>query len=73
MAMLWPPPSTACRRRGGSTAAPLPGKALMVLEPQLGLVTDVFCAEDGDAQERSLRGEVLGTVEEGDLWVEAPN
>jgi hypothetical protein len=53
----------------GSTAAPLPGKALVVLEPELGLVRDVFCCEDGHAQERSLLGAVLGTVEEGDLWV----
>jgi len=52
-----------------STAAPLPGKALVVLEPELGLLTDVFCCEDGHAQERSLLPQVLETVERGDLWI----
>jgi hypothetical protein len=32
-----------------STAAPLPGKCLVVLEPELGLLTDVFYCEDGHA------------------------
>jgi hypothetical protein len=52
-----------------STAAPLPGKALVVLEPELGLLTDVFCCEDGHAQERSLLPQVLATVERGHLWI----
>jgi hypothetical protein len=52
-----------------STAAPLPGKALVVLEPELGLLTEVFCCEDGHAQERSLLPQVLGTVERRDLWI----
>jgi hypothetical protein len=52
-----------------STAALLPGKSLVVLEPQLGLLTDVFCCEDGRAQERSLLPQVLETVERGDLWI----
>lgn len=52
-----------------STAAPLPGKALVVLEPALGLATDVVCCEDGHAQERSLLPQVLGIVEAGDLWI----
>jgi hypothetical protein len=52
-----------------STAAPLPGKALVVLEPGLGLLTDVFCCEDGHAQERSLLPQVLETVERGDVWI----
>jgi hypothetical protein len=52
-----------------STAAPLPGKSLVVLEPELGLLTDVFCCEDGHAQERSLLPQVLETVERGDVWV----
>lgn len=41
----------------------------MVLEPTLGLVTEVFPCEDGHAQERALLGEVLKTVDEGDLWI----
>jgi hypothetical protein len=50
-------------------AGALPGKALVVLDPQAMLVSDVFCCEDGHAQERSLLGEVLGSVRPGDLWV----
>lgn len=51
-------------------AGPLPGKSLVVYEPAPGLVTDVFPCEDGPAQERSLFGAVLKTVEAGDLWIE---
>lgn len=48
---------------------PLPGQALVVLEPDRMLVTDVFPCEDGHAQERSLLPQVLPTVEAGDLWI----
>jgi hypothetical protein len=34
------------------------------------LVTDVFPCEEGHAQERALFGDVLKTVEAGDLWME---
>jgi IS4 transposase len=54
-------------------AAPLPGKTLVVLDPQLGLVTDVFPCEDGHAQERALLGPVLDSVQEGELWLEDRN
>jgi IS4 transposase len=57
--------------RGGGP--PLPGQALVVLDPALGLVTDLFPCEDGHAQERSLLPDVLKTVEAGDLWVEDRN
>ena len=50
-------------------AGPLPGKSLVVLDPQLGLATDIFPCEDGYAQERSLLPEVLDTVEASDLWI----
>ena len=50
-------------------AGALPGKSLVVLEPALGLATDIFPCEDGHAQERSLLPEVLDTVEAGDLWI----
>ena len=43
----------------------LPGKSLVVYEPALGVVTDVFPCENGHAQERSLFGAVLDTVEAG--------
>src|SRR5215467_13732815 len=56
-----------------TTAAALPGKSLVVLDPALGLAIDVIPCEDGHAQERSLFAEVLETVEPGDLWIEDRN
>jgi hypothetical protein len=47
----------------------LPGKSLVVYEPAHGLVTDVLPCENGHAQERSLFGALLKTVEAGDLWI----
>jgi hypothetical protein len=54
-------------------AGALPGKTLGVLDPQLGLIIDVFPCEDGHAQERSLLEAVLATVQAGDLWIEDRN
>jgi len=54
-------------------AGALPGKTLGVLDPQLGLIVDVFPCEDGHAQERSLLEPVLATVQAGDLWIEDRN
>lgn len=51
----------------------LPGKSLVVYEPAQGLVTDVFPCEDGHAQERSLFGAVLATVQADDLWIQDRN
>jgi hypothetical protein len=56
-----------------TAAAALPGKSLVVLDPQLGLAIDIFPCEDGHAQERSLLSEVLLTVAAGDLWIEDRN
>jgi IS4 transposase len=56
-----------------TTAAALPGKSLVVLDPALGLAIDVIPCEDGHAQERSLIPDVLGTVEVDDLWIEDRN
>jgi IS4 transposase len=50
-------------------AGALPGKALVVLDPQAMLVTDVFCCEDGHAQERSLLGSVLESIRPGEVWI----
>ena len=47
----------------------LPGKSLVVLDPALMLVTDLFPCEDGHAQERSLVEDVLWTVKKDDLWI----
>ncbi len=41
-----------------------------MLDPTLGLATDIFPCEDGHAQEeRSLLPEVLETVAAGELWI----
>src|SRR5262249_20481939 len=50
-------------------AAPLPGKILVVLEPETGLATDVFLTPDGHASERSLLDDVLQIVQERDVWI----
>lgn len=50
-------------------AAPLPGKSLVVLDPQLRLAVDIFPCEDGHAQERRLFAQVLETVEAKQLWI----
>lgn len=50
-------------------AGPLPGQTLVVLDPELGLVTDIACCENGHAQERSFTGELLEQVTEGEVWI----
>lgn len=50
-------------------AAPLPGKILVVMDPELGLASEAFLTPDGHAQERSLLEEVLQTVRPKDLWI----
>lgn len=49
--------------------APLPGHALVVLDPRLGMAIDVLTCEDGHAQERSLLPELSETIERRDLWI----
>ena len=51
------------------SAAPLPGLALVVLDPAWMLITDVFPCENGHTQERALLGDVLATIRERDLWI----
>jgi hypothetical protein len=50
-------------------SGPLPGQALAVLDPDRMLVTDLFCCDDGEAQERSLFPEVVPFAEPGELWI----
>jgi IS4 transposase len=50
-------------------AAPLPGKILVVMDPERDLACDAFLTPDGHAQERSLLDDVLHTVRERDLWM----
>jgi IS4 transposase len=56
-----------------NAAAALPGKSLVVLDPALDLITDVFPCADGHAQERALLGPVLDSVRPGELWIEDRN
>jgi hypothetical protein len=56
-----------------ATGRAVPGTSLVVYDPALGVVTDVGPCEPGHAQERSLFGAVLDTVEAGDLWMEDRN
>jgi len=51
------------------SAGALPGKSLVVLDPELRLAINVFPCEDGHAQERSLFDQVLKTVKAGELWI----
>lgn len=48
---------------------PLPGKSLVVLDPELMLAIDQFPCEDAYTQERALFSQVLETVETNDVWV----
>jgi Transposase DDE domain len=57
----------------GTWAAPLPGQALVVLDQQRMVITDVILSEDGHAQERSLIPAVLHLVEADQLWIEDRN
>lgn len=50
-------------------SSPLPGQALVVLDPQLRLMIDVFPCEEAYAQERSLLDQVAPTASPGDLWI----
>jgi hypothetical protein len=51
------------------SAGPLPGQALVVLEPEVMLATHMIPCEDAHAQERSMTQEVLALVEAGDCWI----
>ena len=56
-----------------STAAPLPGKSLVVLDPRREAIADLFPIEDGHAQERSGLDAVIETIERNDLWIADAN
>ena len=53
----------------GVGAGALPGKSLVIYEPELEMATDVFPCEDGHAQERSLLSTVLPTFAPRDLVI----
>ena len=54
-------------------AGALPGKSLVIFDPELDIAIDVIPCEDGHAQERSLLSMVLSTVEKNDVLVEDRN
>jgi hypothetical protein len=64
--------STAHRRKElrGTWAVPFPGQALVVLDPQRLLSTEVLLSEEGPAQERRLIAQGLHQVGEEHLWIE---
>lgn len=50
-------------------AGPLPGHALVILDPAWMLATDMIPCEDAHAQERSLFAQVLARVVPGEVWI----
>ena len=50
-------------------AGPLPGQALVVLDPQTKLIVDVYPCEDAYAQERSLVPELVENLRPGEVWI----
>ena len=50
-------------------AGPLPGHALVILDPALMLATDMIPCEDAHAQERSLFMQVLTRICPGEFWI----
>lgn len=64
---------TATERRLGvlraCAAGPLPGQALVVLEPESGLAVQIVACEDGHAQERSLLAPIIAAAAPNDLYI----
>lgn len=52
-----------------TASAPLPGKSLVVFDPELDLVIDVFPCEDGHTQERALLNQIIPTIKANDAWI----
>jgi IS4 transposase len=64
-------PSTEHRLKPLRTtkSGPLPGQALVLLDPDLKLIVDVIPCEDGHAQERTLLPQVLEQIQAWDLII----
>lgn len=58
----------AVHKNAGGSAA-LPGKSLVVFDPERRLMLDVFPCEDGHAQERRLLGAVAHILRAGEVWI----
>jgi IS4 transposase len=50
-------------------SAALPGRSLVVYDPDLSLVIDVLPSEDGHAGERTLMAELVRIAMPGELWI----
>jgi hypothetical protein len=53
----------------GQSAAPLPGKALLVFDPALEVITEMVPSTDAYTPERALLPTVLERVQPGELWI----
>jgi Transposase DDE domain len=51
------------------SAAPLPGKALVIFDPALGIIQDLEPAEDAYTQERALLPQLRERVSAGEWWI----
>ena len=51
------------------TGGALPGKSLVIYDPDLDLALDVMPCENGHSQERALLGAVLPTVQPQQVWI----
>jgi hypothetical protein len=56
-----------------TAAGALPGQALVLLDPQRMVITDVLPCEDGHAQERSLLDQVVPILQPRDLLIDDRN
>ena len=54
-------------------SGPLPGQALVVLDPDRMLFVDIFPCEDGEAQERRLLPEVIAAAQKNELYIDDRN
>lgn len=54
-------------------SGPLPGQALVVLDPDRMLFVDIFPCEDGEAQERRILPEVVAAAQENELYIDDRN
>lgn len=50
-------------------SGPLPGHALVVIDPARKMVVDVFPCEDGHQQERSVLLDVVEDITAGEVWI----
>lgn len=54
-------------------SGPLPGQALVVLDPDRMLFVDIFPCEDGEAQERRILPEVIAAAQKKELYISDRN